>query len=97
MRVQSPLADIDFGIGAVRRDGDRLVFVSDETSSLDATVYMDARDAGRLIGALLKSPSAIGFALSLPFLWLSGGKAKESGVAASAAARHPFVELNKPW
>lgn len=95
MYVQSPLADIDFGIGAVRRDGDRLVFVSDASSSLDATVYMDAKDAGSLICALLKSPSAIGFALSLPFLLLFGGKEKSADAA--TAARHPFVELNKPW
>jgi hypothetical protein len=95
MRVQSPLADIDFGIGAVRREDDRLVFVSDATSSLDATVYMDAGDAARLIGAILKSPSAIGFALSLPFLWMRGAKPEDGAVVGGEA--HPFDKLNKPW
>lgn len=94
MRVKSPLADIDFGIGGMKRSGDRLVFTSDESSSLEATVFLDAGDAAKLIGAFFKSPSAIGFALSLPFLWLKGGNKGSDTVETGA---HPFNRLNRPW
>ncbi len=94
MRVQSPLADIDFVIGGMRRDSDRLVFTSAASSSLEATVYMSAKDAGQLIAAFFKSPSAIGYALSLPFLWLRGEGGKSGGKTKSD---HPFDELNQPW
>lgn len=95
MRVKSPLADIDFVIGAMRRDGDHLVFESDAASSLEATVRMDSGDAAKMLKAFFSSPSAIGFALALPYLWLRGGK-KENG-AVSDSAEHPFDVLNKPW
>ena len=95
MRVKSPLADIDFVIGAMRRDGEHLVFESDAASSLEASVRMDPGDAWQMLKAFFKSPSAIGFALSLPFLWLAG--AKEKNKSEVGAARHPFVVLNDPW
>ena len=95
MRVQSPLADIDFAIGGMRRDKDRLVFTSDASSSLEATVYMDAGDAAKLLGAFFKSPSAMLFALSLPYLWLRGG-GSDAKIEKEKSA-HPFDELNRPW
>lgn len=96
MRVKSPLADIDFVIGDMRREGDRLVFTSGAESSLEARVEMTPSDAWKLVKAFLTSPSAIGFALSLPFLWLSGGR-RESRGAENAGGAHPFDRLNKPW
>ena len=67
MRVESPLADIDFVIGGMRREGDELVFSSGDESSLNAVVRMTPKDAASMLGAFFRSPSAIGFALSLPF------------------------------
>ena len=96
MRVKSPLADIDFVIGDMRREGGELVISSGDESSLEATVRMSPKDAAGMIAAFLKSPSAIGFALSLPFLWLRGDSAKK-GAQADVAERHPFVTLNDPW
>lgn len=96
MRVESPLADIDFVIGGMRREGDKLVFTSAKESSLEAVVRMSAKDAGKLIGAFFSSPSAIGFALSLPFLWLRGEKTRNASEA-DAGERHPFDTLNDPW
>ncbi len=97
MRVESPLADIDFSIGALRREGDRLVFESDDSSSLEATVFMSAADAGKLLAAFFKSPAAIGFALSLPFLWLRGNKRTVGAEATGNKGEHPFDQLNNPW
>lgn len=96
MRVESPLADIDFVIGAMRRDGDHLVFDSGEQSSLEATVRMDSGDAWKMAVAFFKSPSAIGFALSLPFLWLRGKKS-DASAKENHEDRHPFDALNDPW
>ena len=95
MRVKSPLADIDFVIGAMRRDGHHLVFESDAASSLEATVRMDAGDAASMLKAFFSSPSAIGFAASLPYLWLRGEKKEKSALGESND--HPFDALNKPW
>ncbi|MCA8896704.1 MAG: hypothetical protein KDA48_15715 [Amphiplicatus sp.] len=94
MRVQSSLADIDFVIGEMRREGDNLILTSDPSSSLEATVRMKPSDAARMLKAFFKSPTAIGYALSLPFLWLGG---KSETKSAAAAPKHPFDELNRPW
>lgn len=94
MHVQSSLADIDFVIGEMRRDGDNLVLTSDPSSSLQATVQMKPSDAARMLKAFLKSPSAIGYALSLPFLWIRGDGAAK---ALEGGQKHPFDELNRPW
>jgi len=95
MRVESPLADINFVIGDMRRDGDELVFSSSGESSLEAVVRMTPKDAAKMLGAFFKSPSAIGYALSLPFLWMRGGGS--SSASSDADVRHPFDDLNDPW
>ena len=97
MRVKSPLADIDFIIGAMRRDGDDLIFESDATSSLEASVRMGPRDAWLMIKAFFKSPSAIGFALSLPFLWIRVKDRNAAEKKHDNDERHPFDALNDPW
>ncbi|MCG8507357.1 MAG: hypothetical protein MI755_22320 [Sphingomonadales bacterium] len=94
MRIESPLADMDFLVGSVVRRGDALVVTSDAASPLEATVLLSDRDAATLFAAVLKSPSALGFVLTLPFRWLRG---KSGRPAAGSGARHPFDQLNKPW
>ena len=96
MRVESPLADINFTIGSMKRQGNTLVFKSGKNSSLDSTVHMNAEDAGSLIKSFLTSPSAIGFALSLPFLWIfKSGNAQSK--TSNETSDHPFDAMNKPW
>lgn len=96
MRVESPLADIDFTIGAMKRQGNTLVIKSGQSSSLDSIVHMSPADAGTMLKAFLKSPSAMGFALSLPFLWIFGsGKADKAST--DDETLHPFDSMNKPW
>lgn len=94
MQVKSPLADIDFVIGGMRKEGRNLVFRSDPSSSLEATVRMSPGDAWTMIKAFVKSPSAIGFALLLPFSWIMGGGQKSEGPKGEA---HPFDSVNNPW
>jgi len=94
MQVKSPLADIDFVIGGMRKEGRNLVFNSDPSSSLEATVKMSPGDAWTMIKAFFKSPSAIWFALLLPFSWMSGGGQERNGSGDDA---HPFDLVNKPW
>ncbi|MFN3211718.1 MAG: hypothetical protein ACE37M_01315 [Henriciella sp.] len=94
MQVKSPLADIDFVIGGMRKEGRNLVFKSDPSSSLEATVKMSPGDAWTMIKAFFKSPSAIGFALWLPFSWMTGGGQKSDDAGEAA---HPFESVNNPW
>ncbi|MCA8895953.1 MAG: hypothetical protein KDA48_11910 [Amphiplicatus sp.] len=92
MRVLSPLAEIDFVIGKVRREGDTLVIRGDPASSLEAEVRMSPRDAAYLFKSFVFNPAVIGYFLSLPFL-----SSKESESGASVATQSDFERLNKPW
>ena len=94
MRIESPLADMDFVVGGIARRGDALVVTSDAASPLEATVLLSDRDAATLFAAVFKSPSALGFVLTLPFRWLRGRGGKP---AAGSGDRQPFDQLNKPW
>lgn len=94
MRVVSSLADIDFDIGHIARDGRDLVINSSEDSTIATKVTVTPQDAMRSIGALLTSLSVWRFLVSLPlapFLRAASqtGKAWEE--------RRQRTGLNKPW
>jgi hypothetical protein len=95
MKVRSPLADIDIGIGSVARQGNQLVLRSGAGSSIDTEITVSASEVLRTIGLVLSRPAGLVFVLGLPFFWLrerlSGGSA-----AARATTRRP-VDINKPW
>ena len=94
MRVSSPLADIDFHVGRVRRDGGTLVIESRDDSSLPAAVTVNGDDARQVLRVFLGAPGVLLFALSL--LWRSGGAA--SGDPAEVwRRRRQAVGINKPW
>ncbi|MEL7028467.1 MAG: hypothetical protein AAGL49_04485 [Pseudomonadota bacterium] len=95
MEVKSALADIEFYVADARRDGDRLKFSSAPTSSLEATVYLAPRDVAALLWSVLRSGSALGFVLSLP--WLLLRRRDGNAGARGEQATHPFDDLNKPW
>jgi hypothetical protein len=94
MRVISSLADIDFGVGRVVRSGRNLVIESSADSTIATKVTVTPRDALRSLGALLASPSAWGFILSLPIAGL-GGSTPDTGDGWTERRRR--VGLNKPW
>lgn len=71
MRVTSPLADVDFKFGPVRREGNKLVLSSAPDQAMQTTVYVSPRDVLAFLGKLLSSPSAMLFVLGFPVFWLS--------------------------
>ncbi|MEM1395872.1 MAG: hypothetical protein AAGH38_00295 [Pseudomonadota bacterium] len=95
MEVKSALADIEFYVGEAQRDGDRLRFSSARSSSLEATVYLSPRDVAALLWSILRSPSALAFALAWPWLWLRGGGRQSGRIGGDT--EHPFNNLNRPW
>ena len=92
MRVLSPLAEIDFVIGRLTREGDTLVINGDQASSLEAEVRMAPRDAAHLLKSVILNPTAILYFLSLPFLLT-----RKSSTSATSEQGSDFQRLNKPW
>lgn len=94
MRVVSPLADIEFGIGRISRSGRDLLIESSADSTLETRVVVSPRDALRSIAALAASPKAWLFLLSLPFAGSGGDGAVEGD---GWAERRQRTGINKPW
>lgn len=93
MRVVSSLADIDFNVGAIRREGDNLVIESSADSTLETTVTITPRDARQALKRLLGAGAVWGF---LPAI-LSGGGGKPAAPEDHWAERRKRTGLNKPW
>ena len=97
MRVVSSLADIDFGIGRIFRRGKNLVIESDEGSTLPTIVTVTPRDAFASLGALVTSPSAWWFVITLPFSVFSKAPQQGNNNDDDWEARRKRITLNKPW
>lgn len=94
MRVISSLADIDFHVGRVRREGGNLIVESSPDSTLSTTVSITPRDALKAVKAFLVSGATWTFLASLPF----GGGGKNSGSGEDRwAERRQRIGINKPW
>ena len=97
VKVQSPLANMEVVIGRVRRAGNDLVLSSRDDSSMEAVITISAAEAVRTAGAVLSTPSGLGFVLGLPFFWLrqrlGWGVSQDS---AQNASLNP-ANINKPW
>jgi hypothetical protein len=98
MRVASPLANLDVGVGAVRREGNDLVLTSRDGDAVPTVITVSAREVLSTIGTVLASPSGLGFVLGLPFFWLRQRFGRNPG-ATGLAQRRPggAVDINKPW
>ena len=96
MKVRSPLADMEIGIGSVSRNGNDLVLRSRSGSSIDTEITVSAGEVLRTIGLVLSRPAGLVFVLGLPFFWLREKVSGTTGGATSAAAQRP-VDINKPW
>ncbi|MCY4564816.1 MAG: hypothetical protein OXE40_10115 [Gammaproteobacteria bacterium] len=95
MKVVSELADIEFQVGAIARQGNELIIESSADSTLATRVIVSPKDARAAIRRLLASPSAWGFLLRLPFT-LSRARQEQAGNQAWEERRRS-VGLNKPW
>jgi hypothetical protein len=97
MKVESPLANMDIGIGAARRVGNDLVLRSREGGSVQTVITISAVEVLSTLGTVLSSASGLGFILGLPFFWV------RQRLGVGAAARGPersksgAANLNKPW
>ena len=96
MKVRSPLADMEIGIGSVSRNGNDLVLRSRSGSSIDTEITVSAGEVLRTIGLVLSRPAGLLFVLGLPFFWLREKVSGTTGGATSAATQRP-VDINKPW
>jgi len=96
MKVRSPLADMEIGIGSVSRNGNDLVLRSHSGSSIDTEITVSAGEVLRTIGLVLSRPAGLVFVLGLPFFWLREKVSGTTGGATSAATQRP-VDINKPW
>ena len=69
MKVVTKLVKMDFEVGSIKRDGDRIVISSDPAQSMPAEVYMTPKDVAGMIKASLNF-SVISYAFLFPFLYL---------------------------
>ena len=95
MKVMSELADIEFQVGAIVRQGDELIIDSAPDSTLTARIVVSPRDAMATVGRLLLSPSAWGFLLRLPFALMRGRQHTTDD--REWEERRRSIGLNKPW
>ena len=97
MKVHSPLANMDIGIGDVERHGNDLVLKSGPDSSIDAVIIVSAREVLRTIGIVLSTPSGLIFVLGLPLFWLRQRFGRGAAARAVAHSSMKTVDINKPW
>ena len=99
MKVESPLANMDMGIGSARRVGNDLVLTSLAGGSVETVITVSAGEVLRTIGTVLSSPSGLGFVLGLPFFWLRQRLGKGPDAARRAGGGRPgqASNINKPW
>ena len=96
MKVRSPLADMEIGIGSVSRKGNDLVLRSGSGSSIDTEITVSAGEVLRTIGLVLSRPAGLLFVLGLPFFWLREKFSGTTPGARPAIAPRP-ADVNKPW
>ena len=96
MKVRSPLADMEIGIGSVARNGNDLVLRSRAGSAVDTEITIPASEVLRTIGLVLSRPAGIVFVLGLPFFWLRERLTGASS-GSTAAPTQRAGDINKPW
>ena len=93
MRVLSGLADLDFHMGAITREGDQLRVESRPGSGIPTVVYVERADVVAALHALLRSPRAL--------LYIAGAALhrRRTGAASPApgAAPRDETDINNPW
>ena len=89
MKVISGLADIDFTVHSIARQGPYLVVRDKEAAGLSTVVYVSTQDIVAGLRALFASPAALRLVLSAPFRRKAAPAHVESQVARD--------RVNNPW
>ena len=84
MRVISPLTDLDLRIGRIARQGDLIIVETVPGEGIETRIELSARDVGRIVGRILRSPALLLYLLTLPLLY-------------RRADRVPVVDADDPW
>jgi hypothetical protein len=79
MKVVSKLANVDFHIGRVERQGERLVIFSDPDKSMPSKVYVMPEDVLRMLKAMFATPSSWLFLLLFPYYYLRARRSVKAG------------------
>ena len=79
MRVISPLTDLDLRIGRIERQGDLIVVETVPGEGIETRIELSARDAGRIVRRILRSPALLRYLLILPLLYWRAGRAPAAG------------------
>lgn len=75
MQVVSKLVKMEFKIGAIEREGDQLIIVSDPSQTLRSKVYLSPDDVAGVIRASL-SWTVISYLLKYPLLYFRARRAR---------------------
>ena len=89
MKVISGLADIEFNVDSIARQGPYLVVRDKEAWGLSTVVYVSSHDIVAGLKALFASPAALRLVLSAPFRRKAAAAQVESQVARD--------RVNNPW
>jgi len=91
VRVISGIADVDFHVGKVAREGDRLVVRSREGRGIPTAVHVSADDVVDAAKAVLSSPRALLFVVSAPF------RRRRTGEIEASLRSAAEDDINNPW
>jgi len=90
VRVISGIADVDFSVHSISREGPHLVVRDREDAGLPTVVYLTPRDVVDAMKALLSNASALGFVLSAPWRTRHAPAGQPGGIPARD-------DVNNPW
>jgi len=90
VRVISGIADVDFNVHSISREGPYLVVRSREGEGLPTVVYMAPRDIIVGLKTLLASPRALAFVLTAPFRRRNAAEGPSGGQLRRD-------DVNNPW
>jgi hypothetical protein len=76
MQVVSKLVKMDFKIGSIEREDDRLIIVSDPQQTLKSKVYLTPADVAGVLRASL-SWGVISYMLAFPILYFKSKRANQ--------------------
>jgi hypothetical protein len=90
VRVISGIADVDFSVHSVSREGPHLVVRDRKDAALPTVVYLTPRDVVDAMKALLSNTAALGFVLSAPWKTRHAPVEQPGGI-------HARDDVNNPW